>query len=469
MATRARRGRAAERALHPEAKEQYTMIRHQPRWHTQRTHTLLSLLSLGLLLVVAACGGSGGNIKTTQTNGDSGGIGVNGDAKFQGNIIFAKSRNMFILHGKDGSLTQLTSDGTSLQPAISPDHNTVAFEVRKPNTGYSDIATMPVTGGAITMRTDNSLHVPPGEDPKAENGARPLHYQYWGTNPIWTSDSQNIIYLTDFFKGGYTTSIINQTCTGLASNNWILDMGIVEMPANARAAPTLQQPPTLLAWPYCLAGGDQDLSLRPGVADTEILFTSFQYVGAKNDLISQLALLIIPDSGPERVVFLSPEDPNALPLEASWSPDGKYITYIRREQGQDNLYVMPIDTNVTGAPTGEDYPLNGRGTRRSVYYTNTDYYAASQKLADGIIGNPIWISNDQLVFMEFNNGIFDLFLANLKFSTPAAAATPTANPTDTTATGTPGAQNVPGIQIDGTPQQLTQGGVDGESRPVWFP
>lgn len=437
----------------------------QQRWRSPKTPTWLSLFSLSLLLVLAACGGdNNNNFNNTNTNGNSGNVGVNGNAKFEGNLIFVKSRNMFILHGKDGSLTQLTQDSTSLQPSISPDHSTIAFEVRKPNQGYSDIATMPVTGGALTMRTDNSLH-------DRSTGA-PYHYLFWANNPIWTADGQNLIYLTDFFKGGKATSPVNQTCSGLASGNWILDMGIAQMPANARAVPALQQPPTLLAWPYCSAGGDQDLSLRQGVNDTEVLFTSFQYVGAKSDLISQLALLIIPQSGPERVVFLSPEDPNVLPLEGSFSPDGKYITYIRREQGQDNLYVMSVPTDIIGTATGESYLLSGRGGRRSVYYTNTDYYGASQKLAEGIIGNPIWINDHQLVFMQFDNGQFNLFLATLKFSTPAAGATPGPSATAASATGTPGASGAagaPGIAIDGTPQQLTQGGVDGESRPVWFP
>ncbi len=438
----------------------------QHRWLSQRNHAMLSLLSLGLLLIVAACGGDSGNYSNTSTKGGSGNVGVNGDAKFSGNIIFVKKRNMFILHGKDGSLTQLTSDGTTLQPSISPKNDTIAFEVRRPGNAYSDIATMPVTGGAVTMRTDNSLH-------DKSTGA-PYHYLFWANNPIWTSDGQNLIYTTDFFKGGQTTpNYANQTCPGISTgpnSSYILDMGIAEIPADAQAAPALQQKPTLLAWPYCLAGGDQDLSLRPGVTDTEVLFTSFQYVGAKNDLISQLSLLIIPDNGPEQVIQLSPQDPNALPLEASWSPDGKSITYVRRENGQDNLYVMSVPDTITGTPNDESYIISQRGpTKRSVYYTNTDYYAASQKLADGIIGNPIWISNSQLVFMEFNNGEFNLYLANLKFSTPGASATPTPSPTDTTASGTPGTASAPGIAIDGTPQQLTQGGVDGESRPAWFP
>src|SRR5262249_15917377 len=147
-------------------------------------HTLLSLLSLGVLLLVTACGGDNGNYNNNKTNGNSGNVGVNGNAKFSGNIIFVKSRNMFILHGKDNSLTQLTSDSTTLEPSISPDNSTIAFEVRKSGSDYSDIATMSVTGGAITKRTDDSLH-------NKSTGA-PYHYLFWANNPIWTSDGKNL-------------------------------------------------------------------------------------------------------------------------------------------------------------------------------------------------------------------------------------------------------------------------------------
>ncbi len=56
-----------------------------------------------------------------------------------------------------------------------------------------------------------------------------------------------------------------------------------------------------------------------------------------------------------------------------------------------------------------------------------------------------------------NGGTFNLFLATLKFAAPSASPTSTATPAPTTAT----------ISIDGAQVQLTQGGVDGESRPIW--
>ncbi len=298
----------------------------------------------------------------------------------------------------------------------------------------------------------------------------PEHYLFWAANPIWSVDGQHLIYLSDFFKGGATTpNYPNPTCPGNSAGDWILDMGIVELPTSARpvSGGQLNDPPKLLSWPYCYAGGDQDLSLRPGTTDTEVLFTSFQYTGANLDLVTQMSLLVIPaGGGNSSVIQLSPSDPKVVPLEPSFSPDGKYITYIRRENGQDNLYIMPIDPSVTGTPNQEVYGLEGNG--RSTYYTNTSYYGQSQKLLSGIVGQPVWGDNNTLFFTMFNNGSFDLYMAKVKFSAPAASAPMSATPTlGVTPTTPPPA--LPTITLDGAPIQLTQGGIDGTSRPVWFP
>src|SRR5262249_13734431 len=120
------------------------LFAHRARW--------LSILCLSLVLLISACGGDDPtNFNSHQTQG-SGNIGVN-NTQFTGNILFAKAGNLFILHGTDASLTQLTHGGTALQPAISPDGKTIVFQVRKPGNDYSDIATMPSGGGATTLLT----------------------------------------------------------------------------------------------------------------------------------------------------------------------------------------------------------------------------------------------------------------------------------------------------------------------------
>ena len=432
-------------------------MRAQCLQRSKRNTYWLASASLALLLALQACGGNN-NFNTNQTKGNSGNIGTSTNT-FDGHLLFVKAGNIFILNGSDDSLTQVTSDGNDYQPSLSLEGKTLAFEVRQPGNDYSDLATMPFNagqGGSVTLLTDDSLH-------DKSTGA-PYHYEFWAANPIWTADGQNIIYLSDFFKGGATTpDYPNPTC-GNSQTDYILDLGIVELPASARpvAGGQLRDPPKMLSWPYCYAGGDQSISLRPATTDTEVLFTSFQYVGSQESLTTHISLLEIPaNGGNSSVIQLSPQDPMAVPLEPSWSPDGKYITYVRRESGQDNLYIMPVDASITGTPNQEVYGLEGNG--RSTYYTNTNYYAKSQQLASGIIGNPVWGSNNTLFFMMYNNGEYNLYMAKVKVGSPAPTAT-TAPGTTPTAGG-PGA---PVITLDGSPVQLTDGGIDGETSPVWF-
>ncbi|HEY7350013.1 MAG TPA: hypothetical protein VH599_16970 [Ktedonobacterales bacterium] len=419
-----------------------------------------------LIVLLQACGDNNDHF---SSNGNPGGVGTNQTVKFTGSMLFVKDGNLLVLHGADESVTQLTSNRSAAQPSVSHDGSTIAFELHKPGSDYSNLATMPLAGGTVTPHTDNRLLCKCDPD---KSGV--FHYQFWAGNPIWSSDDKQIIYLSDFYKGGRATPRINQTCPAFSIKDSIQDLAIVETPANARALPAISSsghanPPKLLAWPYCYAGGDQDLSLRPGVSDTEILFTGFRYVGSQNDLVAQVSVLIIPrGGGPYRVIQLSPPDPKILSLEPSWSPDGKYITYIRRENGQDNLYIMAVDAAIqNGIPNTlagggpEEYLLIGAA--RAKYYTNTTYYDASHKLAEGIIGQPTWGDQNQLFFMEFRDNLFDLFLAKVKFTAPApaASATPGAAPTPT-------ATPPPGITLDGDPIQLTRNGIDGASRPVWL-
>src|SRR5579885_1715872 len=430
-------------------------------WRWLNISSWLAVASL-VALLQACDSGSNNNF---SSNGNSGNVSTNRTVAFNGSILFVKDGNLFILHGKDESVTPLTSNGSAFQPSVSPDGSTIAFELRKPGSDYSDLATMPLAGGSVKLHTDDRLLCRCDPD---KSGV--YHYQFWAGNPIWTADGKNLIYLSDFYKGGRQQNLVNQTCIGNAIKDSIQDLGIVEMPANAKALPAIPafgnpNKPRLLAWPYCYAGGDQDLSLRPGVSDTEILFTSFRYIPPQNiDLGAQISLLIIPkNGGAERVIQLSPADPKVIPLEPSFSPDGKYITYIRRENGQDDLYIMPVDATITGTPNDEVYGLEGNG--RSTYYTNTTYYGQSQQLASGIIGNPVWGSNNTLFFMMFANGEFNLYMAKVKFTNPTPTATPKATPGTTPTASAPAG---PIITLDGDPMLLTQGGVDGTTAPIWY-
>ena len=78
---------------------------------TQLRRVFCTSLSVAALAagLPAAAQDTGSEQTAEQTQG-SGNIGVN-SAQFTGNILFAKAGNLFILHGNDASLTQLTQGG----------------------------------------------------------------------------------------------------------------------------------------------------------------------------------------------------------------------------------------------------------------------------------------------------------------------------------------------------------------------
>ena len=77
--------------------------------HVTRNYRWLSILSLSLVLVLQACiGDSNSSFNSHQTQG-SGSIGVN-NTQFNGNILFAKSGNIFSWH----TVKRLDIDGSAL-------------------------------------------------------------------------------------------------------------------------------------------------------------------------------------------------------------------------------------------------------------------------------------------------------------------------------------------------------------------
>lgn len=316
--------------------------------------------------------------KNLQANQDN-------QAKFTGQIAFSDKYNIYILNGKDGSIKQVTNSGDDLQPAFSPDGSSIAY-IHK-GTDFSNLMTIPASGGTSKVLVNDDF------------GTKDVSSNYWISQPIWSPDGTLIYAPSD--RGKY----IAPFCQPL------LDFAIFQFNVSN---PTHR---SVVTWPdHCYAGGDQDIQYRPDNADGQLIYTEYGYT---NDDQLSVALHLY-DLKTKKDTLLTPEDANQQVLQPSWSPDGNFVAYIKREQGQDNLYVMPSG-----------------GT------TNTPQFNASQKLLSGMIAQPIWSPDGtEIAYIAFNNGTFNLWLAHI--------------------TNTNGQ-----ITLSGTPIQLTNGGIDADSRPSW--
>ncbi len=368
----------------------------------------LSLVAV-LALFLQGCSslaGDSGQFRPALTTTSGGGtpLEVNSEERFQGKIAFVRNHRLYVLDGTTGAITPLNAGDAVSDPAYSPDGTRLAFISRA--NSWSDLLVMPAAGGPSTALTHSQ-----GSGQITCPSGIIVSDQVWVANPVWSPSGDTIYYLSDHQK-------LDTTC-GFS------DMSIWKMTA-AGADPQPLLPPTPGDENSGLpgAGGDTNLSLRPG-NDPSLTYTHYAY-DAEDGTTLLIQLFLGTLDGTEETA-LSPTTLNQAPEQArqpAWSPDGRDLAYIRQDGSGTDLMVMRVSDPADGAPDFGDY-------------------AKSIKLLDGQITYPVWSPDGKdLLFLAFKDDAYNLYLAHLVFS-------------DNT------------ISVQGSPLQLTQGGVDGDTRPAW--
>jgi len=168
-----------------------------------------------------------------------------------------------------------------------------------------------------------------------------------------------------------------------------------------------------------------------------------QGVGEGGDVILQRAQLlhvVLAHGGPG--ARRPPAPTAASGGDGSYSivglPTGDYeVEFYSCHQPQNINYVLPALWGVTSDPT------NPAIQQKALQ----PYAKSSFILRQQFISRPVWSPDgSQIAYISYDNGTFDLWLANINFDSK---------------TGT--------YSMKGSPVQLTTGGVDGDSRPFWTP
>lgn len=380
-----------------------------------------------------------GNFKQENT-GSGQKISVNQatQAVFKGKIYFTQGRNLLVLSGTR-TVTQLTHGQDVRDPSVSPDGKWVAFDTHYGD--YANLVYMSVNGGPQHVVISGNGHY------WTNSAGFPQDDLYWIGQPTW-SDNTHLTFLSDFQKnfdwsqlGGDFASApfvdlqifsISTTHTGLTGAEGKADSQIV-------------------AYADYGDGGDRDPMYRPG-HPSEIIYTHYTYDKTGTNQVIQLYLEDanaiaqhpnmyspgVEGSGLDPAVALTPPDVECM--EPAFSPGGNWLAYIRRNPTTNSmgLYVMPVPSgDLTSNP-------NSSTTQKAAL---ASYPQSSLIMQGQFISQPVWSPDGkQIAYLSYNNNEFDIWLANVSLNAKTNQ-----------------------YAMQGSPIQLTQGGVDADSRPFWTP
>lgn len=224
----------------------------------------------------------------------------------------------------------------------------------------------------------------------------------WAFSPAFSTDGRRVAYLTD--RGKLPSSPQNLNPNDLAV--WTYD--------------TVSRRSARLVVPASRTGGDSDPSFRPGATD-QLIYTSYLYDGFPLQPVARLTWMSV-ETG--RSLFLSPS--LARNLEPSFSPDGKYLAFIRGGLEGDDLFVMPVAASFAAEP--HPYPTD-----------------TATLVQGGMVAQPVWAPDgNSLAFLMLVKGSFDLYVLPIR--------------------------TVGGIRAAGPAVAITQGSFfDADSRLAWSP
>lgn len=301
-------------------------------------------------------------------------------APIVGTLYAVRGYNLWRFQGT--TARQLTRSGDVLDPAISTDGSHLAF-IRR-GRSYSDLWLADASAQnarAVTRHDGGSL-------------AR----DFWAFRPAWSPDGAAIAFVSDRGRRGEDTDPVL----------WLYQLEGARFRALSRANP--------------LAGGDTDATWSP--AGDALVYTSYLYEYPDGPVPQIAARLTYCDLKRRCDLFLSP--PTERNFQPAWSPDGKWVAFVRATAAGDDLYVMP-------APARED--LGGRAPFPT---------ARATLLVSGMVAQPAWSPDgSSLAYLALDRGGVNLLVAHF-LTAPAVGISPA----------------VP---------VATRGGFNAESRLSWGP
>jgi Tol biopolymer transport system component len=332
---------------------------------------------MGLAVAVTACTSSG-----TPPARDPGKVVPVKHFAVPGHLYAVKGRRLYIFSGS--SVKPVPGASGVKDPAVTLDGARLA---------YAQIQGQASTIGVGQSSGEGTERITSGSAPEGS---------LWAFAPAFSTDGRRIAYLTD--RGKRPSS---------PQNLWPNDLGVWMYDIVTRES-------TRVVAPVDYTGGDSDPTFRPGTAD-QLVYTSYLYDGAPLQPVARLALM---STQTGRTSFLSPS--LARNFQPSFSPDGKFLAFIRGGPEGDDLFATPLAASFAAEP--HPYPTE-----------------AATLLQAGTVSQPVWAPDgNSIAFLMLVKGSFDLFV--LPISTAS------------------------GVRATGPAVAITQGSFfDADSRLAWGP
>lgn len=249
-----------------------------------------------------------------------------------GHIIYVGAdHNLRFVTGKRPA-RQLTGDGVSTAPALSPDGSRLAWVLASRNA--SDIVTTQLSygkDGAISAAPYTQLTQDASPPPKLQTvaldpGVYDPRYQWYATKPSWMPDGIHLLYQSD--RPGFNP--INPTQTDMS----IYEQGVTDTITDAVRLTT----PTLAE---IGSGGADSASWRPN-DPAVFLYVSYYHgtdlPGGEGTIKAAMTLTMTAPQG-DNSIGLTPR--GATEFQPAWSPDGHYIAFAENKTGgRSDLKVM---------------------------------------------------------------------------------------------------------------------------------
>ena len=401
------------------------MMKNSKKYAPFLTVCLLVLVALSLqgCLGIGDNNGQGGKTITTNSGGKQVTVVQN---LFKGKIYLTIDHNLWVITG-NGDNTELLHSSDIYDPAVSPDGKWIAYIEKFKN--YSTLDVIPSSGGPVKTLLNGNGHF------YNDSGVEKNTF-FWFMQPQWSPDGSRIMFLSDLQK-----NFVWANLNSLFGNNYFLDLQVFSIPFNNPSAT-----PQALAYASFGDGGDADAGYQPQHSSPQIItYTHYAYDAQTGT--QQVDQIFIADANAiaDHPGLYTPLQDSGVPLtptsaeniQPAFSPDGNAIAYIRRESTtQMGLWIMSMPpASVTATP-------NDPTVQKQAL---SPYFASTRILGSLYISQPVWSPDGkQIAFYQYTNSEFDLWVVNVNHDPKTGKYT-----------------------LQGTPQQLTTGGVDANSRAFW--